>query len=579
MSNWSRRQFLQITGTGAALAATAAACSSSDGLTTQPTTVATTTEPTTHPTTVATTTPTETGRSLPAGLDKFDHLVVVMFENRSFDNMLGRLYEPGEVPRGQSFDGVLGKDLSNPIPPDAPDADRKIVPVQISEVMDDPNPDPGEEFPHINTQMFGTVIPDCNRYKGALATKRPYNRPPAGTTPDMSGFVADYINNYMSHHGVLPTYDQYRVVMGGFAPESVPVISALAREFAVFDHWHCEVPSQTFCNRSFIHAASSSGLVVNTPYSGWASTNTAPTIFNRMSELGVPWKVYFDHSQVISLTGLIHAPTTRDLWKTNFAGMDDFFADVANGELPAYSFVEPRMLYDHNDMHPPAALISDDGITIVPASNVLAGEALLASVYDAIRTSNATTGSNWRNTALLIVFDEAGGTYDHVPPPSATPPDPSPPPVPPQMDWTFDQLGIRVPAILVSAHTQAGTVVNTPMRHTSTIATLRERFDLGAPLTGRDSDANLLTEAFNLDQPRSPDDWPIVTPRPVPPSASDAGIPAHDLQLKLPDLARSIYGLALAAINPGTEPNLGPDATVGEALAHLRIQFASAFGA
>lgn len=42
-----------------------------------------------------------------------DHVVVVMFENRSFDNLLGRLYEPGEV---ASFEGVLGKELSNPIP-------------------------------------------------------------------------------------------------------------------------------------------------------------------------------------------------------------------------------------------------------------------------------------------------------------------------------------------------------------------------------------------------------------------------------------------------------------------------------
>ena len=42
-----------------------------------------------------------------------DHVVVVMFENRSFDNLLGRLYGPGEV---ESFEGVIGKDLSNPIP-------------------------------------------------------------------------------------------------------------------------------------------------------------------------------------------------------------------------------------------------------------------------------------------------------------------------------------------------------------------------------------------------------------------------------------------------------------------------------
>ena len=49
----------------------------------------------------------------PDRLNALDHVVVVMFENRSFDNLLGRLYQPGEV---ESFEGVLGKELSNPIP-------------------------------------------------------------------------------------------------------------------------------------------------------------------------------------------------------------------------------------------------------------------------------------------------------------------------------------------------------------------------------------------------------------------------------------------------------------------------------
>ena len=83
----------------------------------------------------------------------FDHVVVVMFENRSFDNLLGRLYEPGEV---SSFEGVLGKELSNPIPEWAEHgADRKVVPYGVAASMDAPNPDPGEEYTHVNTQLFG----------------------------------------------------------------------------------------------------------------------------------------------------------------------------------------------------------------------------------------------------------------------------------------------------------------------------------------------------------------------------------------------------------------------------------------
>ena len=93
-----------------------------------------------------------------------DHVVVVMFENRSFDNLLGRLYEPGEV---ESFEGVIGKDLSNPIPEWAEHgADRGVVPYGVSPTMNTPWPDPGEELPHINTQLFG-ILDEGNR--GVLA--------------------------------------------------------------------------------------------------------------------------------------------------------------------------------------------------------------------------------------------------------------------------------------------------------------------------------------------------------------------------------------------------------------------------
>jgi len=88
---------------------------------------------------------------------RFDHVVSVMFENRSFDNLLGRLYEPGEA---ASFEGVIGKDLSNPIPQWTADgADRNVVPYRVAASMDAPNPDSGEEYPHVNTQLFGLIDP------------------------------------------------------------------------------------------------------------------------------------------------------------------------------------------------------------------------------------------------------------------------------------------------------------------------------------------------------------------------------------------------------------------------------------
>ena len=121
-----------------------------------------------------------------------DHVVVVMFENRSFDNLLGRLYQPGEV---ASFEGVAGKDLSNPIPGWAEHgADRKVVPYGISPTMNTPWPDPGEEFPHINTQLFG-ILDEGNR--GILQPEKTFNAPQdPDQQPTMDGFLTDYISTF-----------------------------------------------------------------------------------------------------------------------------------------------------------------------------------------------------------------------------------------------------------------------------------------------------------------------------------------------------------------------------------------------
>jgi phospholipase C len=236
----------------------------------------------------------------------FDHVVVVMFENRSFDNLLGRLYHPDEV---RSFEGVLGKELSNPIPDWAEyGADRKVVSYGVAASMDTPNPDPGEEYTHVNTQLFGVIDPPGNR--GVMSEKMvaPYNAPAPGQQPTLDGFVADYISAFTAEMGRQPTYDEYAQIMTGYAPEQVPVLSGLARGFATFDHWFCEVPSQTFTNRSFFHAGTASGLVVNSfPTDAFPVHNTAETLFQRLKANGLSWRVYCDPATVVPFTGMIHA--------------------------------------------------------------------------------------------------------------------------------------------------------------------------------------------------------------------------------------------------------------------------------
>jgi phospholipase C len=123
-------------------------------------------------------------------------------------------------------------------------------------------------------------------------------------------------------------------------------------------------------------------------------------------------------------------------------------------------------------------------------------------------------GTNVWNTALLIGWDEPGGTYDHVPPPSVPPPDPSAPVG--QHGFTFDRSGYRVPAIIVSPWVEPGSVYNEEYRHTSLIATLREKWDLGEPFTARDAAARTFSSVFTLDTPRNPKTWPTPNHRPVP---------------------------------------------------------------
>src|ERR1700728_3714338 len=120
----------------------------------------------------------------PARANAMDHVVLVLFENRSFDNLLGGLYAPGEV---ESFEGVLGKDLHNPVPDWAEHgAEGGVVPYDVCAGMDAPDPDPGEEYPHTNTQLFN-VLDEANRFKDATDMVAPHNAPPAGTESTMEG--------------------------------------------------------------------------------------------------------------------------------------------------------------------------------------------------------------------------------------------------------------------------------------------------------------------------------------------------------------------------------------------------------
>jgi len=480
-------------------------------------------------------------------LDQIEHIVLLMLENRSFDNMVGWLYDPANpppfdrVPRGQPFEGLTGKGLSNPIPPDAPDADRAVVPAGRADNPVTPWLDPGEGYAHTNRELYGTVLPAGRR---CAPFHPPYNLPPQPPArPPMNGFVLDFYT-YLRCNGYDPYYDDYKAIMQCFTPAIVPVLSTLASAYAVCDQWHCSVPSQTLTNRSFSLAATASGLVDNTPYVQWLG-NDVETIFNRIQAARDPaltWRVYFDAADVFSLTWLILPRLHRYLF-SHFAHMDRFRQDCRDGRLPSFSLIEPRLYVDPNDQHPPR--------------NVLPGERLIYDVYQALRWS-----PNWEHTLLIITYDEHGGCFDHVPPPAAVPPDPQAPAG--QFGFRFDRLGVRVPAVLVSPWIPPGTVfrvqgaagADRPLDHTCIIRTVATRFGLGS-LTARDAAAAGLGGVLGLPAPRR--DTPALRPPAAAPNASPLSGPPRAL------LAAAVQ---LAAARTGQPTPLVR--TTGEGLTFLR---------
>lgn len=469
-------------------------------------------------------------------LDQINHIVVLMLENRSFDNVLGWLYDPenkppfDQVPRGQQFAGLSGGNYYNL------KSDGAKVPAGKGDVMTDPFPDPNEPYVNVYAQMYNELFP-------------PDQVPNTKATPPMSGFVIDYARAIQSasppkgcaailaslfHWGSSPMAYDPGIIMNCFTPERLPVINGLAQAYAVCDHWFSSVPTQTFPNRSFIHAATSSGYVTN----GWKTgphewdigylLNKTDTIYNLLSRQGIDWRIY--HGGPFLLCNAVLCQ--EKLWEfvpfgEHFFPMTQFLADAKkpNG-LASYTFIEPNMLCSskygpENDMHP-AFAITDTGL----ATNVLYGEELIFTVYRALRES-----PDWDSTLFVITFDEHGGCYDHVPtpPPHAVAPDDLtvPPGHPGYSGFNFKRYGVRVPAVLVSPWIEEGTVCNTVFDHTSVIKTAAKRWLHGQNLTARDLKATDVSEVLTRSTPREDD--PDIQPNPAPRFTSCGGQPLSDL--------------------------------------------------
>lgn len=382
-----------------------------------------------------------------------EHIIVVMMENRSFDNVLGALY-----PSSSTFDGVGNTALPNLW------QGNPYWPVHGTDLTQ-PDPDPNEEFQFVYHQMFSRPLVIEN--DGSAA-------PPPPPEPTMQGFVADYATAKHVDPANAP------VIMNYFEPGDVPILSTLAQQYAVCDHWFASVPTQTFCNRSFVHAGTSSGWVNNE----WGSllhldlhflVNDTPTIFNLLEGAGVPWRVYYG-GPLFLCNAFITQKQLEPFAFTRFSEMTDFYRDVQGPakSFPSYVFIEPNFVGNfiygpENDEHPQASPLEFEG-----PSSVMHGEKLLRDIFTAV-TANAEL---WSSTMIVVLFDEHGGTFDHVPPPHAVRPDHVviPGNVPGGYGFTFDRYGVRVPAAVISPWIAKGQTSNTVYDHTSVLATVMNRF-------------------------------------------------------------------------------------------------------
>jgi phospholipase C len=403
---------------------------------------------------------------MPGGnqLSSIQHIVVLMLENRSFDHMLGFLYadEGNKAPSGQPFEGLTGKESN-------PDSSGKSVPVFKIKPTDAnayfmPGADPGEGYAATNSELFGCVNAPV---------------PPVATN---KGFVKDFAYTLKweakEHWQILPG-TVARNIMGIFTPEMLPVLSSLARGYAVCDHWYSSVPTETMPNRAFANAGTSQGHLDDK-----TKSYTVQSIFGLLDQHNVSWAIYGYDEEPLTRHNF---PDTTNADDSHFGLFKDFQSAAAAGTLAAYTFLEPSWDSKGNSQH--------------PNYDVALGEQLIHDVYYALYNGKA-----WEQTLFIVTYDEHGGCYDHVAPPSgAVPPDKSVG----EFGFDFTRFGVRVPAVLVSPLIAPGTVFRVPqgampLDHTSILKTVETRWGLPS-LTARDAAAPDVGNALTLTKARTDD--------------------------------------------------------------------------
>ncbi len=381
----------------------------------------------------------------------FDHYVVLMLENRSFDHLFGYLGIGEGIPAGGAANYLKPGDTNSEKFPSRKGGDYTAI-----------GEGPSHSLKQTNEQLFGVT------------------NPPATDAPAMDGFVASFAVSLRYDLRRQPTSSELQQVMNCFDPVQLPVLSTLARNFVLCDRWFADVPGPTMPNRAFVHAATSQGYTYN---ANWKPKFTCDTLYDRINaDPSKSWRIYtHDQDDVLQLYPHQKSNTT------NHSPFSSYASDVAGNKLATYSFITPEYIaapeQPINSMHAPA--------------DVRPAEKLVADVYSALREHPEV----WKKTLLIVLFDEHGGYYDHVPPPATVSPDgiPGRTDQPFLVPFDFKRLGLRVPAILISPWFRQA-VDSTVYSHSTIPGTIIDALKLpGSFLTERDKQAAKLTEKYLID--------------------------------------------------------------------------------
>lgn len=258
------------------------------------------------------------------------------------------------------------------------------------------------------------------------------------------------------------------VVMGYHTRAQLPTLYSLASNYVLCERWFASVMGPTQPNRFHMHLGHSAGLMSN-PDLGDGPTGY-PSIFDRLTDAKVD-NVYYN-------SGI---PFPLAYGRTDgIEPIANFFEAAAAGNLRPFVMIDPIFTAAGvigNDDHPPA--------------DIRMGQAFLATIYEALAQS-----PQWDRCLLVITYDEHGGFYDHVSPPTTFD----------DVYPEFQQLGFRVPSLVIGPHVRRGCATSVVLDHVSVPATLTRKFGL-EPLNNRCDMANDITSAIDpryLKDPQPP---------------------------------------------------------------------------